>query len=140
MMELKETSKNIMTIAMAATRPTVLIVEDEPLIREVMTKWLERAGWKCCAAATTAEALALQASHQPGIALCDVSLEGLENGVDLAVELVGRNTRLAVVFATGDPSFQAPEIKPVGCLLKPFTHQQLKEQLSAAMEHLARSN
>ena len=129
-----------MAITMVAARPMVLVVEDEPLIREVLEKWLERGGWQVCSTGTAEGALELQERYNPGIVLCDVSLEGRDNGRDLAVKLVARNPQLAVIFATGGPSFDAPPTGMVGCLVKPYSHQQFKEQLSAAMQHIAMAN
>jgi CheY-like chemotaxis protein len=67
---------------------TVLIVEDEPIVRLVACQGLEDAGFEVVEAATADEALQiLHSRNDVGVLFTDVSMPGDLNGLDLA-ELV----------------------------------------------------
>jgi DNA-binding response OmpR family regulator len=59
----------------------VLVVDDEPMVREVLSRYLEKEGFAVCAAADGEEALTLFAAEAPDIVLLDLMLpkiDGLE--------------------------------------------------------------
>lgn len=66
--------------------PVILVVDDEPAIRELVTFALERSGFRWLAAGDAAEAQALIADQPPDLVLLDWMLPGL-SGVDLARRL-----------------------------------------------------
>ncbi|MDT8307020.1 MAG: response regulator transcription factor [Anaerolineae bacterium] len=79
---------------MGHPRPHILLVEDHPLLVQVMTRFLQEQGnmvlWGSVATATAAlDELAAAASGEPGlpdIVIVDVSLPGM-SGIDLVKEL-----------------------------------------------------
>ena len=96
--------------AMAALEPvpptgrgeTVLVVEDDRMVREFATVSLEEAGYRVLAAEDGPAALALLAAH-PEVALVftDVVLTGPMTGKALADAAAARRPGLPVLFTTG---------------------------------------
>ncbi len=65
---------------------TILLVEDEPSIRELIGFTLDRAGYKIVAAETAEAALGLLNQSRPDLAIVDWMLPGM-SGIDLAYYL-----------------------------------------------------
>jgi DNA-binding response OmpR family regulator len=84
----------------------VLLVEDEPLVREMVTEWLEDAGLRVAAAANAEVALALTGvfdKSPPPVLVADAWLgPNSMDGITLAAELRHRWPGLGVVTMTED--------------------------------------
>ena len=76
---------------------TVLVVEDERDIRELLRRYLERAGLSVLTAATGSEALRLVDTAQPDLVLLDLGLPDVE-GLDVLTE-TSRTTPVVVLTA-----------------------------------------
>jgi DNA-binding response OmpR family regulator len=61
-----------------AARRSVLIVDDEPTIAEVVARYLERAGYRTRVAGDGAQALQAAAEHRPDLVVLDLMLPGLD--------------------------------------------------------------
>ncbi len=87
---------------------TILLVEDEPAVREMGVGALSKYGYKVITATSGAEALALWARHEGKIALLltDLIMPGGMSGLQLARELMQRNPALRVIYTSG----YSPEI------------------------------
>src|ERR1700758_224718 len=59
-------------------RASVLVVDDEPTIGEVVARYLERAGYSARIAADGPQALALSAQSPPDLVVLDVMLPGID--------------------------------------------------------------
>jgi DNA-binding response OmpR family regulator len=75
--------------------PTVLVVEDERDIRELLRRYLERAGSSVLTAATGAEALRLIEEVRPDLILLDLGLPDIDGTEVLAA--TARSTRTIVL-------------------------------------------
>ena len=73
---------------MASDKTTVLIVEDEPAIVELITFSLREAGWELVAVQTVAEAWAFLATHTPKLILLDWMLPD-QTGLRLLARIRG---------------------------------------------------
>ncbi len=60
------------------TRKTILVVDDEPTIREVVRKYLEQDGFKVVEAATGPAAVAALRAEPPDLIVLDIMLPGLD--------------------------------------------------------------
>lgn len=117
----------------------ILIVDDEFMISQLLTIYVEDFGRVVCGTAETADmAISLAQLHRPAIVLMDMRLRGEKDGVDAALaiyETVGSK----VIFITGstEPSTMARISldHPSSVLIKPVTERQLQ----AAIEKAARS-
>ena len=58
---------------------SILVVEDNPLNRELLCDWLEAEGYQVCSAETLSSAMASMEQRAPGAVLLDVQL-GHEDG------------------------------------------------------------
>lgn len=80
----------------------VLLVEDEPLLREMMAEVLSEAGFEVTATCTGDEAAILIADGQKvDVLLTDVSMPGQIDGLGLAALAREVHPRLPVVFVSG---------------------------------------
>ena len=118
----------------------VLLVEDEPLIREIMTETLEEAGHEVAGARTGDEAMELiRSSPKRFVALVtDFHMPGSFDGAEVAACLRKRVPDIPVVIASGRPEVFKPAWRTelgYRLLRKPYGPRQLialLEQLLAA--------
>lgn len=75
-----------MTEAMQRSPATVLVVDDDPNVRDVLRRYLHRAGYRVVEAADGEAALEQAAKHQPDLVILDVMLPGLD-GLDVCARL-----------------------------------------------------
>jgi two-component system phosphate regulon response regulator OmpR len=80
-------------------KATILIVDDEPDVREVLEEYFTTQGYVTLGAANAAAARALAAQHPVDVALVDVHMPG-EDGLSLARHLRERYASMAIVMLT----------------------------------------
>lgn len=101
----------------------ILLVEDEPLIREIMAELLEDAGFDVTATCTGEEAVILLAENEFAILLTDITMPGEIDGIDLAEHARETHPGLPVVFVSGRPE-SAQRVRavapPMAFLPKPY--------------------
>jgi CheY-like chemotaxis protein len=113
---------------------TVLLVEDEPIVRQLVQEMLEAEGYEVVAAASPLEAIAIaDAGTSPDVVLTDVTMPGM-NGLQLAGELQQRQPSLRVVFTSGYAVDVADEIGSAPFLQKPFSSAALSQTVRAALD------
>jgi DNA-binding NtrC family response regulator len=118
----------------------ILLVEDEPAVRSLTRRILERHGYTVIDAATGDEALAIfeREGSRIQLVLTDVVMPGLR-GPELVAELERRRPGLPVLFMSGyaDDDLVRRGVFPehVAFLKKPFTHHDL---LEIVRQHLER--
>ena len=84
----------------AVINETVLVVEDEPALRELEKLLLEEAGYNVFGAATPADALALAAENVIDMLVVDVVMPGM-SGPQLVEELAARGSAVPALFVSG---------------------------------------
>ncbi|WP_407156448.1 response regulator [Bradyrhizobium sp. STM 3557] len=86
-------------------RATALIVEDDPMQREMMSLLLEESDYDVisCESAEAAELVLKRSGGRVLLLMTDVQLAGRMNGVELAHIAKQRNPRLNVVVTSGRP-------------------------------------
>lgn len=82
-----------------SSKATILIVDDEPDVREVLEEYFVAHGYVAIGAASASAARAMAAQHSIDLALVDISMPG-EDGLSLARHLRERYARIAVVMLT----------------------------------------
>ena len=124
--------------SMEAERPTILIVEDEPANRNLLTVILERAGYRVRAEGDGTGALMAVARDVPDLILCDIQMPP-PNGIEVTRRLRARPELAAVpiILLTG---LSAPEDKVAGLdagatdfITKPFERSELLARVRAGL-------
>jgi PAS domain S-box-containing protein len=110
---------------------TVLLVEDEEIVRRLTAEMLERLGYRVVAAASPQEALALDAPWD--VLVSDVRMPGM-SGPELAAALRARRGDLAVVFMSGYAGSLATDELDAELLAKPFELAELARAVRAALD------
>jgi PAS domain S-box-containing protein len=113
---------------------SLLLVEDDPAVRRLLTQMLEGSGYRVVAAANGDEALALAdaGSLAVDLVLSDYVLPGI-SGVELCVALRRRFPELRILLMTGHADLPpGAAALPSGAELlgKPFTREQLEALLA----------
>lgn len=120
------------------TGGTILLVEDNPLVREAGVMMLEEAGFRVLEAADGEEALRLAVAESGTIdlLLTDLILPGLD-GYQLYCRLTAERAGMKVLFMSGYADGEA--LEPVlrefrSCfMLKPFTYNDLMKAVGEAL-------
>jgi CheY-like chemotaxis protein len=106
----------------------ILVVDDEPGIRQAVAEILQLDGYNVVTAANGAEALVVVEQRTPSLILLDMRMPVL-NGWEFARELGARgyNVPIVVITAATDASAWAREVRAAGFLAKPFDLLELLE-------------
>ncbi|WP_375424174.1 response regulator [uncultured Friedmanniella sp.] len=114
----------------------VLVVDDDPLLREVAKAALEMVGgWEVLTAASGAEALEVAARELPDALLLDVMMPG-QDGPSTLVELraQARTQDIPVIFLTakvgGDSREEWKDLPASGVIGKPFDPMTLSAEVA----------
>jgi DNA-binding LytR/AlgR family response regulator len=118
-------------------RPTALIADDEPLLREALTRQLAQA-WPelnvIAEARNGREAVSLFEARHPDVCFLDVHMPGM-SGVD-AANRIGRRAHLVFVTAYDHYAVQAFAQGALDYLLKPVEQARLAETVARLKERL----
>ena len=115
-------------------RPTVLVVDDEEDLRDIMRRMLERRGYHTLIAGDSESAIATCREHQGKIdvLVTDLGLPGVSGG-DLSRAAIALRPGMRVVYISGLPKDIAVTKGLIGddalLVKKPFTSELLIEAL-----------
>jgi DNA-binding NtrC family response regulator len=84
------------------THPSILVVDDEPVIRDTLVEYLTQEGFRVSACASGEEALDHAGAQRYDVALCDVQLPGID-GIELLERLlkISPDTFVLLITAYG---------------------------------------
>lgn len=117
---------------------TILVVEDEPAIREMIVFALERAGFVIMAAGDAAQAQAMIAQRVPDLALIDWMIPGL-SGIDFTRRLKNAESsrRIPIIMLTARSDemdkIQGFEVGADDYVTKPFSPRELVARIKAVL-------
>lgn len=100
----------------------ILVVDDDPFIREVVVELLDEEGFAVVTADDGAEALRFVAGAEPSVILLDMDMPIID-GREFALRyhaMPGRHAPIVVITAAYDARLAAEEIGAAGHLGKPF--------------------
>ena len=123
---------------MSTTAPEarLLVVDDEPNIRELLTASLRFAGFEVFAAADGAEALRLAEKHSPDLVVLDVMLPDLD-GFTVTRKLRERGREMPILFLTArdDTSDKVTGLTVGGddYVTKPFSLEEVVARIRAVL-------
>lgn len=96
--------------------PTVLVVDDDPHVRDLLNSVLTRAGYYVEQATDGMAALDHIATHAPDLVLTDVQMPRLD-GIGLASRLAGQAAAIPVIVMSAEC---VPPENPVPFIFRPF--------------------
>ncbi len=114
---------------------TILLVEDDQDLREMIASMLAASGYTVLSASTAKEALTVSESH-PGLItlmLTDVVLRGSADGQELSRQIKVQRPNIRILFMSGySESFVASSsdsANPAELLQKPFSSEELRRRI-----------
>ncbi|HRD58441.1 MAG TPA: response regulator transcription factor [Ferruginibacter sp.] len=122
-------------------RYKILIVEDEPVIAENISIYLNNYDFEVCAIAYDCdEALEQLKTNTPDAVILDINLESNKDGIDIAIT-INEHYQIPFLFLTSyadkNTLERAKVVKPYGYIVKPFNEKTLLATLSIAISNHA---
>jgi DNA-binding response OmpR family regulator len=115
---------------------SVLIVEDETIMRESLRDWLKDEGYEVETAEEGEEALQRIGKEKFGIAVLDLRLPG-KDGLEVLREAKAQDPKLKGIIITAYPSVEtaveAMKIGAVDYIVKPFTPDALEKSIQEVL-------
>lgn len=124
-------------IAADLSSTKVLLVEDNPMVRDVVRRQVQAFGAQVGEAASAEEAMLMIEAKTPfDLVLSDISLTGKMTGIDLRGELAKKRPDLPVILMTAHGAADILEAEGAGgtVLQKPFLKKQLETALAHALQ------
>lgn len=109
---------------------TILIVDDDPMMRQVMSSAIDWIGFKCIEAVDGDQALQTYLQKRPALVITDIYMPKM-NGIHLLRTIRRYEPDAKIVLITGGTNYwqlaQDSESRPDGYLEKPFSIADLME-------------
>jgi FixJ family two-component response regulator len=122
---------------MAEAPPTIVVIDDDPAIRDSLGGLLRSVGLQAKLLASVSEFLKSGRPNSPTCLVLDVRLPG-RSGLDFQRELTAADIHLPVIFITGHGdipmSVQAMKGGAIEFLTKPFRDQDLLDAIEIGLE------
>lgn len=119
---------------------SVLVVDDEPLVRELVGKWLEASGANPVLCASGEEAIAYVKSSSVDLVLLDLLMPTM-NGVETLQEIKSLKPKLPVVIVTAhfesSLMVKALELGPLTIVKKPLDRERLDSLVMSVRQRAA---
>jgi len=123
---------------MVDATPTVLVVDDDPALRQSVGLLLESVGLNARLFASITDFLQFDPPDGPSCLVLDVRLPG-QSGLDLQRELAATDRQLPIIFITGHGDIpmtvQAMKGGAIEFLTKPFRDQDLLDAIQTGLSH-----
>ena len=133
-----EAKDGVESVTHDAEKPTVLIVDDDPDVREALQCLLRTISLDSRVYASPPKFIKRELRSRPTCLVLDVRLPG-RSGLDFQKELTAANVNVPIIFITGHAdvpmAVQAMKAGAIEFLIKPFRDQEL---LDAIQQGLAR--
>ncbi len=121
----------------------VLVIEDDPEMREVLVESLEDAGFEVIGAASGLEAMAVASSRNFDLVVSDVRMAGMD-GLESLTRLKSSQPELRTIVITGFASRDSParaiRLQVDDYLLKPFGLEDFLKSVQRVLESGSRKS
>ena len=115
----------------------LLVVDDEPFVRDLLARWLRGAGYSCATADSPAAALAHLQEHCVDMVTLDISMPG-GSGLDLLDKIKQSRPDTAAIMLTAEgdtpKAIRALTAGAYGYLIKPVEREEFLIQVGNAIE------
>jgi putative two-component system response regulator len=116
---------------------TILVVDDEAAVRNLLAAWLTQRGYRCVRADSVAAALRCLETEAIDLITADINMPG-GTGIDLLRHVLKSNPDLPVLMLTGnrdtESAISALTAGAFGYLLKPTRQDELLAQVNHGLE------
>lgn len=115
------------------TKSKILVVDDDPLLLDLLLETLKTIGYDPVGASSGDEALSLLDRNSIDLVITDIKMPGM-NGIELARRVRTINHDIPVIFITGvyDPD-HLQKFEADGFLAKPFRINQIEQLIEQTM-------
>ena len=123
-----------------ANKMLVLVIDDEPQIRRLLTVTLEANGYRVLAAASGQEGLVLAAQHRPAVVILDMGLPDLP-GQEVLRRLREWSNAPVIILSVQDDEAGKVAALDSGAddyVTKPFNTSELMARLRVALRHASK--
>ncbi len=114
----------------------ILVVDDEPIVRESIRDWLLDAGYKVATAESGEEALDMMRKQDYGIVVLDVRLPG-KTGITVLKDIKALKPSIRSIIITAYPSTElaaeAMKLGAVDYMIKPIAPDDLEKLIQETM-------
>lgn len=119
-----------------ASQPVVLIVEDEPLLRDTTAEYLRLSGYAVIEVADAAQAVAVFASGKPvDVVFSDVRLPGAMDGLKLARWVHRHHRDIPVMLTSGHGDATRTAVRAAECFApKPYRQREVAHRIRLLLE------
>ena len=108
---------------------SVLVVEDDPVLRELLRRWLAEWGYAVDLAGDATSALEAMLRHPADIVVADIGMPG-HNGLWFAERVRANSPRTSIIIVTGmhdvETVMKARQLGAVDYIVKPFKSELLR--------------
>ncbi len=107
----------------------ILVIDDSPIIREMLVEILTDAGYRVDTAVDGEEGAAMACKQDYTVILCDVHMPKM-NGLDTVREILRTRPRSKIIMTDSFPDKLAQSARSEGalcCFQKPFDVKELRE-------------
>ena len=106
----------------------ILVVDDDPYVCALLSRWLSAEGHACAEASNAEEAAAALRQDAFSLVILDIRMPGL-SGMDLLAQISDRHEDVAVIMVTAvddrSTAIRALELGAYGYLIKPFDKNEV---------------
>ena len=115
----------------------IFVVEDDPIVAEVISWRVKEMGYMVCGTAQTGEdAVEFCKKCHPDLVIMDIGLKGKVNGIDAAVK-IKKDMKIPLIFLTAHTEDkyleQVKKVGPDGFIHKPFDDDDLRVALTLVL-------
>lgn len=118
-------------------KPSVLIVDDEPVVCDLLRDELSERGYPCTAAYNGNDALIKLATQRFGLVLLDIKLPGM-SGIEVLREIRANHPYTVAIMITGvnnvDTAVEAMKLGASDYIVKPFDLDRVNASVSTVLE------